>query len=122
MFTPAFAQTAAAGQAGALEMLLPFLLIAVVFYFLLIRPQQKRVKEHKAIISALKRGDTVVTSGGLIGKVARVVEDADEVEVDLGGDVKVRVVRSMIADVRGKTQPVKPEKAANDKGKDEGKK
>ena len=107
MITPAFAQTAAAGQPGIFEMLMPFVLIAVVFYFLLIRPQQKRLKEHRALISSVKRGDTVITAGGLIGKVTRVHEDSDELEVDIGSEVKVRVVRSTIADVRGKTQPVK---------------
>lgn len=107
MITPAFAQTAAAAQPGIFEMLMPFVLIAVVFYFLLIRPQQKRLKEHRTLISSVKRGDTVITAGGLIGKVIRVNENIDELEVDLGNDVKVRVVRSTIADVRGKTQPVK---------------
>lgn len=105
MMTPAYAQTAAAAQPGIFEMLMPFILIAVVFYFLLIRPQQKRLKEHRAMIGAIKRGDTVVTAGGLIGKVVRVSDDSDEVELDLGNDVKVRALRSTISDVRGKTQP-----------------
>lgn len=118
MITPAYAQAAAAAQPSIIEMLLPFVLIAVVFYFLLIRPQQKRMKEHKAMISSVRRGDTVVTSGGLIGKVSKVIEDADEVELDLGNDVKVRVVRSTLADVRNKTQPVKADKSAKDKGKE----
>lgn len=110
MISPAYAQAAGgAAQPGILEMLLPFILIAVVFYFLLIRPQQKRMKEHKALISNIRRGDTVVTSGGLIGKVAKVLDDQDELEVDVGGDTKVRVVRSTIADVRGKGEPAKAE-------------
>lgn len=105
MISPAYAQAAGAAQPGILEMLLPFILIAVVFYFLLIRPQQKRMKEHKNLISGIRRGDSIVTSGGLIGKVVRVIEDKDELEVDLGGDTKVRVVRSTVADVRGKGEP-----------------
>lgn len=117
MFTPAFAQSAAAAQPGILEMLLPFVLIAVVFYFLLIRPQQKRVKDHRALIENLKRGDTVVTGGGIIGKVVRVIDDSDELELDLGNDVKIRVVRSTIMDIRGKGQPVpaKGKKTGSDK-------
>jgi len=107
MISPAYAQAAGAAQPGILEMLLPFILIAVVFYFLLIRPQQKRMKEHRALISSIRRGDTVVTSGGIIGKVVKVLDDQDELEVDIGGDTKVRVVRSTIADVRGKGEPAK---------------
>jgi preprotein translocase subunit YajC len=73
-------------------------------YLLLIRPQQKKVKEHKAMVEALRRGDQVVTQGGLIGKVAR-VKDENEVEVELAEGVKVRVVRSTIAQVLSKTEP-----------------
>ena len=114
MFTSAFAQTATGlgGPGGDfLGPLIPFVLIAVVFYFLLIRPQQKRLKDHKSMIEAVRKGDTVVTSGGLIGKVLKV--DEDEVQVDLGDGVKVRVVRSTLADVRTRGELVK---AANDKG------
>lgn len=115
MFTPAYAQAAGAPpEPNMLMTLLPFVLIAVVFYFLLIRPQQKRLKEHRAMIEGIKRGDTIVTGGGIIAKVVKVIDDSDELEVDLGNDVKVRVVRSTIVDVRGKGQPVKAE-AANDK-------
>lgn len=114
MISPAYAQSGA-GQPGIIEMLLPFVLIAVVFYFLLIRPQQKRMKEHRNLITAIKRGDTVVTSGGLIGKVVRVIEDNDELEVDLG-ETKVRVVRSTIADVRGKGEPVAADAKTAKKG------
>nr|WP_274943656.1 preprotein translocase subunit YajC [Govania unica] len=115
MFTSAFAQAAGTPpEPNMLMTLLPFVLIAVVFYFLLIRPQQKRLKEHRAMIGDVKRGDTVVTGGGFIGKVTKVIDDSDELEVDLGNDVKVRVVKSTIVDVRGKGQPVKAD-AANDK-------
>ncbi|WP_291842909.1 preprotein translocase subunit YajC [Maricaulis sp.] len=83
-------------------------LMGLVFYFLLIRPQQKRMKEHKALIDGLKRGDEVITQGGMIGKIAKVTDE--EVTLDLGEGVKVRIVRSTIADVKGRTAP----KPAND--------
>lgn len=108
LITPAFAQAAGGGAAGGgLAGFLPFILIIVVFYFLLIRPQQKRMKQHKEMVGALRRGDVVVTAGGLIGKIAK-VED-DEVQVDLADGVRVKVVRSTITDVRSRTEP------ANDK-------
>lgn len=104
--TPAFAQTAAAPVSGDIfSMLMPMALIMVVFYFLLIRPQQKRVKEHQQMVANLRRGDRVVTNGGLVGKVAK-VEEA-EILVDLAENVQVRVLRSAIADVRVKGEPVK---------------
>jgi len=83
---------------------IPLILIFGIMYFLLIRPQQKKLQQHQAMVAALRRGDQVVTQGGLIGKVSKVKDD-DEVEVDLGGDVKVRVVRSTIAQVLNKTEP-----------------
>jgi len=82
----------------------PLILIFVIMYFLLIRPQQKKLKEHKAMVEALRRGDQVVTQGGLIGKVAK-GKDNDEIEVELAEGVKVRVVRSTIAQVLSKTEP-----------------
>ena len=105
IISPAFAQ--ASGGAGGLSSLLPFLLIFVVFYFFLIRPQQKRAKEHREMVNNVKRGDKIVTSGGLTGTVVKVVDDSDTVEVEIAKDVKVQVVRAMIADIRGKTEPVK---------------
>ena len=93
------------GEAGGLLptilQFLPFVAIFVLFYFLLIRPQQKRAKEHATLISAVKRGDTIVLSSGLIGKVTR-VEDA-EVNVEIAPSVNVRVVKGMIAEVRNRT-------------------
>ena len=101
----AFAQSAgSAAQGGALASLVsiaPLILIFVVFYFLLIRPQQKRAKEHATAIGAIKRGDTVVLSSGMIGKVTR-VEDA-EVNVEIAPSVNVRVVKAMVAEVRNRT-------------------
>ena len=98
--SPAYAAggAAAPGDGGFLFGLMPMLLIFVIFYFLLIRPQQKRMKAHQAMLSAVKRNDTVVTSGGLIGKVTK-VEDA-EIEVELAQGIRVRVVKSMLAEVR----------------------
>ena len=83
---------------------IPLILIFAIMYFLLIRPQQKKVKDHAAMVAALRRGDQVVTQGGLIGKVVKVKDD-NEVEVELAEGVKVRVVQSTIAQVLSKTEP-----------------
>ena len=83
---------------------IPLILIFAIMYFLLIRPQQQKLKQHQAMVAALRRGDQVVTQGGLIGKVAKVKDD-NEVEVELAEGVKVRVVRSTIAQVLNKTEP-----------------
>ena len=101
--TPAYAQ-AAGGGAGALGQFLPLILIFAIMYFLLIRPQQKKAKEHRAMVDALRRGDQVVTQGGLSGKVTKVKEE-NEIEVELAEGVKVRVVQSTIAQVLSKTEP-----------------
>ena len=87
---------------------IPLILIFAIMYFLLIRPQQKKVKQHQAMVSALRRGDQVVTQGGLIGKVVKVKED-NELEVELAEGVKVRVVQSTIAQVLSKTEPATKE-------------
>ncbi len=103
--TPAYAQ-AAGGAGGAFASFVPLILIFAIMYFLLIRPQQKKVKEHQAMVSALRRGDQVVTQGGLIGKVVKVKEDtANEIEVEIADGVKVRVVKATIAQVLSKTEP-----------------
>ncbi|WP_282608383.1 preprotein translocase subunit YajC [Pelagibius sp. Alg239-R121] len=101
---PVFAQ-AAGGGASALTSILPLVLIFVVFYFLLIRPQQKKVKQHKAMVEALRRGDRVVTGGGMIGTVSKVINDT-EVQVEISEGVRVRIVRSMVQEVLSKTEPV----------------
>ena len=87
--------------------LVPFVLIFVIMWFLIIRPQQRRAKEHQELIRNVRRGDTVVTSGGIIGKVAKVADEAAEIEVEIADGVRVRVVRSMISEVRAKGEPVK---------------
>lgn len=83
---------------------IPLILIFAIMYFLLIRPQQKKLKDHQSMVAALRRGDQVVTAGGLIGKVSKIKDDA-EVEVELAEGVKVRVVRSTIGQVINKTEP-----------------
>jgi len=113
LISPAFAQSA--GGSAGIGQLLPFLLIFVVFYFFLIRPQQRRAKEHKAMIAAIKRGDKIVTSGGITGVVTKAVDGQDTVEVEIAKDVKVNVMRSMIAD-KPSTETAKPKAKA--KGKD----
>ena len=111
LISSAAAQDAAAPPNGALMQLPMFLLIFVVFYFLIIRPQQNARKKHEALVSAVKRGDTVVTAGGLVGKVTKAGDDA-EITVKLSEGVEVQVVKSTLADVRGKG-----EAAGNDNAK-----
>jgi preprotein translocase subunit YajC len=102
---PAFAQAAGGGgAAGGLIGIIPFVLIFAIMYFLMIRPQQKKVKEHRTMIEAVRRGDQVVTAGGLIGKVTKVADA--EVEVELAPNVRVRVVKSTLSQVVSKTEPV----------------
>ena len=102
--TPAFAQAAGGAGGSAVASFLPLVLIFAIMYFLLIRPQQKRAKEHKAMVEALRRGDQVVTQGGIIGKVAKVREDG-EVEVEIAQGVTVRIVKQTIVQVMNKTEP-----------------
>ena len=104
LVTPAYAQ-AAGGAGSAFASFIPLILIFAIMYFLLIRPQQKKLKEHQAMVAALRRGDRVVTQGGIIGKVTRVKEDETEIEVEIAQNVKVNVVRSTIAQVLSKTEP-----------------
>ncbi len=112
IISPAYAQ--AAGGAGGLSSLLPFLLIFIVFYFFLIRPQQKRAKEHRELVNNVKRGDKIITSGGLLGTVSKSVEGQESVEVEIAKDVKVNVMRTMIADLRDKKDAPKADKAKDD--------
>jgi preprotein translocase subunit YajC len=102
--TPAFAQGTSPFGGEGLSMLLPFVLIFVIMYFLIIRPQRTQLKKRGEMLAAIRRGDTVVTGGGLVGKVTKVIDD--ELEVDLGGGTKVTALRSTIADVRVKGEPV----------------
>lgn len=109
--TPAFAQTAAGAPSGAAAFFMqvaPLLFIFVIFWFLVIRPQQKRMKDHRALIDAAKKGDVVITGGGLIGKVIKV--DGDEIEIEISPNVRVRAIKGTLSDVR----PLGSGKPAND--------
>ena len=104
--TPAYAQAAGQGIGDFAGMILPLVMIMAVFWFLLIRPQQRKAKEHQALLGKITRGDTVITTGGLIGKVTKVIDD-NELQVEVGDNIKVRILRSGIADVRAKGEPAK---------------
>jgi len=113
--SPAFAQGGSLFGGGSDNMmfqLAPFALIFVIMYFLILRPQQKRQKQHADMVKNVRRGDTVVTSGGLVGKVTKVIDD-EKVEVEGASDVRVVQMRSMLADVRAKGEPVKEEGASS---------
>jgi len=115
LITPAFAQGLPFGlggdSGGMITSLLPLILIVVIMYFLVLRPQQQRVKQHQTMVKALRRGDTVVTNGGLVGKVTKVVDD-DQIEVEIADGVRVRQMRSMVSEVRAKGEPVKEDSAS----------
>jgi preprotein translocase subunit YajC len=112
LITPAFAQGSLLGgdTGGMLTSMLPLILIVVIMYFLVLRPQQQRMKQHKEMVKALRRGDNVVTNGGLLGKVTKVVDD-DQIEVEIADGVRVRQMRSMVSEVRAKSEPVKDQSA-----------
>ena len=100
LISPALAQSGGFAEGGL--GLMPIILVMIIFYFLLIRPQQKRAKQHKAMLAELKRGDKIITNGGLTGTIVKVVDDSETIEVEIAKDVKVNVVRTMIAEVRDK--------------------
>lgn len=104
LVTPAYAQSV--GGAGGLGSFIPLILIFAIMYFLLIRPQQKKVKEHAAMVEALRRGDQIITQGGVVGKVTKVKDDG-ELEVEIAEGVKVRVIKHTVATVLNKTEPAK---------------
>jgi preprotein translocase subunit YajC len=104
LVSPAYAQTGLGG-AGVFEMLLPFVLIFIIMYFLILRPQRQQAKRREDMLKAIRRGDTVITNGGIVGKVTKVVDD-NEVELQIAEGVRVRAVRSLIAEVRTKAEPV----------------
>jgi preprotein translocase subunit YajC len=105
--TPAYAQSLGGGN-DMLMSLLPFVGIFVIMYFLILRPQQKRVKSHQEMVKNVRRGDTVVTSGGIVAKVTKVIDD-DQIEIEIADGIRARQVRSMVSDVRAKGEPVKDE-------------
>ena len=102
--TPAFAQAAGSDTNGMLMSLLPFALIFVIMYFLILKPQQKKLKDHQELVKNIRRGDTVVTNGGLVGKVTKVVDD-EQIEIEVSDGVRIRQMRQMIATVRSKSEP-----------------
>jgi preprotein translocase subunit YajC len=105
LISPAYAQSAA-GSSDFLIQLMPILLMFVIFYLLLLRPQQQRVKAHREMVANIRRGDTVVTSGGIIGKVTKVKDDG-ELEVEIAENTRVRVIKGTVSEVRVKGEPVK---------------
>jgi preprotein translocase subunit YajC len=112
--TPAYAQFGFGGPNGSSGMLVqfaPLILIIVIMYFLILRPQQRKVKLHQEMIKALRRGDTVVTNGGLVGKVTKVVDD-NHIEIEISDGVRVRHLRASVSEVRAKGEPVKEESAS----------
>ncbi len=110
--TPAYAQAAGGGGGDILIQIMPFVLIFVIMYFLIIRPQRQQMKKRQEMLNNVRRGDQVVTGGGITGKVTKVIDDA-ELEVEIADGLRVRVMRSMLADVKVKGEPVK--EAANSK-------
>jgi preprotein translocase subunit YajC len=115
LITPAFAQGGPFGLSGdsssMIVQFMPLILIIVIMYFLILRPQQRRVKQHQDMVKALRRGDSVVTNGGLVGKVTKVVDD-EQIEVEIADGVRVRQMRSMVSEVRAKSEPVKDDSAS----------
>jgi preprotein translocase subunit YajC len=103
--SPAFAQGIGGGSDFIVQ-LVPILLMFVIFYFLLLRPQQQRAKAHRDVVANIRRGDTVVTSGGIIGKVTKVRDD-NEIEVEIAENTRVRVIKATVSEVRTKGEPVK---------------
>jgi preprotein translocase subunit YajC len=101
--TPAYAQ-AAGGAGGAFASFVPLILIFAIMYFLLIRPQQQKMKQHQAMVEAVRRGDQVVTAGGIVGKVSKVLDDG-HVEIEVAQGVKIKVVKATLANVLNKTEP-----------------
>ena len=109
LITPAYAQAATGGGGASMDLLtnlIPFAAILVIMYFMVLRPQQQKAKDHAKLVGNVRRGDTVVTTGGIIGKVTKAVDDS-EIEIEIAQNVKVRLLRQMIADVRAKGEPVK---------------
>jgi preprotein translocase subunit YajC len=114
LIAPAYAQAAGGGTSDIMMSLLPLVLIFVVFYFLLIRPQQKKMKTHREMLKALRRGDRVVTAGGILGTIVKVGQDNDpEVAVEIAEGVRVKVLRGTITDIMTRGEPVKQEAASD---------
>jgi len=104
--SPAYAQTGSASDPFT-GLLVPMLVMILIFYFLVIRPQQQRTKSHRELVDKVRRGDTVITSGGFVGKVTKASDTSDEIEVELSEAMRVRVLKSTLLDVRAKGEPIK---------------
>ncbi len=113
VITPAYAQGAAAAPNPLLEFFVPMLLIVAIFYFLIMRPQRKRLEAHQKMVEGIRRGDTVVTSGGIVGKVTKVPENSEEIQVEISEGVRVRIMKNTLSDVKSKTEPVPPQSNDN---------
>ena len=100
MISTAFAQSAGSASCFSLGGLIHFIIIFIIFYFLLIRPQQKKVKEHKNMVQNLKRGDSIITAGGIVGKIVKATENSEEITVEISKGVNVNMIRSMVSDVK----------------------
>ncbi len=106
--TPAYAQTAGAGGGDLLFSILPFILIFAIMYFFILRPQRQKMKQHQEMVENVRRGDTVIMAGGIIGKVTKVIDET-EIQIELSEGVKARAFRPMIHDVKAKGEPVSGE-------------
>ena len=115
LITPAYAQTAGGGGGDFLVTLFPFLIVFAIIYLLILRPQQKRQKQHTEMVKNVRRGDTVVTNGGLMGRVTKVSDD-EHIEIEVADGVRVRQMKSMLADVRAKGEPVKDSETVKKEG------
>ena len=115
--TPAYAQSAGGGGGSIMELIFPLVIVGLIMWFLVIRPQRQHQKQRTEMLNNVRRNDTVVTGGGIVGKVTKVFEEQDEVEVQIANDVEVRVLRPMIAEVRVKGEPAKADKPADKKAK-----
>ncbi len=114
LISQAWAQASGGGGTAGLEQFLPFVLIFVVFYFLLLRPQQTKAKKHREMVNNLRRGDRIASQGGIIGTVIKVVSDS-EVQVEIAEGVRIRLLRNAVTDVMAKTEPVAGAAGAKDK-------
>jgi preprotein translocase subunit YajC len=106
LISPAYAQGTSGGSDFLIQ-LVPILLMFVIFYLLLLRPQQQKLKLHREMVANLRRGDTVVTSGGIIGKVTKVRDDGNEIEVEIAPNTRVQVIKGTVSEVRARGEPVK---------------
>ncbi len=110
--TNAYAQVAGGVSSGtSFVSYVPFILILAIMYFFMIRPQRVQMKKRQEMLDAVRRGDTVITGGGIIGKVTKVYDESGELEVEIGDDIRVRVIRSTLADVRVKGEPISEKKS-----------